>query len=495
MFKVKNFSNPILILLLGLVGFAIYLNALGGDFLIDDTTAILKNEQIHDINVFFKDHFELRPGILHDTIRVVTWHLWQDKPFYYHLLDVLTHVSCVILLFFLLNILFNNKILSFLSAFIFAIHPIHTEVVSWISGSHYAFSTFLFMASFLFYIKSDKSRYYLILAIFSFILCFFASRAVATLPLIFIGYDLFFRKITDKNKFFVKFRILVLTLLVVFSAIFIGTKFFDRNKFIHLIFQFRGFNYLIVSAKAFVYYLKILYLPVQRGLVHPFAFNVTDIQRISPAFFLSIGVVLASIVAFFKCRRSLIAVSFGIMWFFITYVPYSNIIPICNIISERYLYLPSVGSSIILAALILKVWGIINRNVTLKKFLRIIFIICLSLFLGSYIVLTVDQNYEYNNIITYWKSNITNFDDGYLVYNNLAGTYYAMGNLSNAINYCRINLMINPNQAHVWYNLGKVYMQTGDYKQAKISFENVLKVDKGYLPATNALNEIKTYAK
>lgn len=79
------------------------------------------------------------------------------------------------------------------------------------------------------------------------------------------------------------------------------------------------------------------------------------------------------------------------------------------------------------------------------------------------------RNYEYNNIIIYWESNIRNFPEGYMFYNNLAGTFYAMGDLGNAMAYCWINLMVNPDQPHVWCNLGKVYRETGNLEQAKIA--------------------------
>jgi len=486
--KLKNWG---LIGLLGLIAFAVYANSLQGDFLIDDTSAILEEKRIHNVETYFKEHFSIGPGVLVDLSKVFIWHFWGVNPYPYHLFNVLSHIGCVILLFFLCNVLFNNRTLSFLSSLIFALHPIHTEAVSWISGGPYAFSSLLFITSFIFYVKSDKSIFNLTFSIIAFGLCFFAGNSVAVLPLMFISYELFFRQRNEGNNVLYRLRVILLISLAAISLAFISLFFMRKNEFIHLIFYFRGFRYLIVVAKAFVYYLKILYLPLQRGLIHPFAFNVTNIQTISPAFFLSLAIVTAAIVAFFKCRRKFKPVSFGIIWFFITYAPYSNIIPVCNIISERYLYLPSLGFSIVLAALFLKVWEVINRNRCLRSFYRVVAIIAITLFLGSYAVLTIKRNYGYSNIITYWEGNINNFKDGYMIYNNLAGTYYQMGNLENAIAYSWINLMANPQQPHVWYNLGNVYQEKGNLKQARECFEEVLKLDKDYFPAYQALESIK----
>lgn len=491
--NLKQRPNYILILLLGLITFSIYLNSLNGDFLIDDQQGILNNEHLHDIKTYFSKYFSIHPGVFSELAYLFIWHISGPSPYYFHLFNVLIHAGCVILLFILCNILFNNVSLSFLSSLIFALHPIHTEAVSWISGGHYAFSSLFFITAMIFYVKSDRSLSFLALSVLFFALCLFVGNATATLPLMFILYDLFFRRVQDKTL--KRLRLLVLFFILIIALMFVGTFFVTRNKFIHMIFYYRGFGYLVVIAKAFAYYLKILYLPLARGLFHPFAFNTFAIQKISPAFFVAIGILVIAIFSFFRYRRSSPAVSFGIAWFLVTYAPYSNIIPVCNIISERYLYLPSAGFCILMAALFLKAWEMINKNITRQAILRLVAVASLTSFLGSYAALTVKRNFEYRNVFIYWLSNINNFPDGYIAFNNLAASFYAQGNMENAKAYCWINLMINPNQPYVWCNLGKIYRETKDLKQAKECYQEALKIDKGYYPALRALEEIKNLDK
>lgn len=487
--NLKQRSNYILILLLGLIAFSVYINSLHGNFLIDDQPGILNNARIHDFKAYFSKYFSLHPGVLDEVVRVFIWHISGANPYYFHLFYVLIHVGCVILLFILCNVLFHHVALSFLSSLIFAIHPIHTEAVSWISGGNYAFSSLFFIAAMIFYVKSERSFSFLALSVLSFALCLSVGNAASTLPIMFILYDLFFRKAQVKTLS--RMRLLVFFLILAIALLFLGTFFVSRNKFIHMIFYYRGFGYLVVIAKAFAYYLKILYLPLARGLFHSFAFNTFEIQKISPAFFVAIGILVIAIFSFFRYRRSFPALSFGIAWFLVTYAPYSNIIPVCNIISERYLYLPSAGFCILMAALFLKVWEMINKNIARQAILRLMAVASLTSFLGSYTALTIKRNFEYRNVFIYWLSNINNFPDGYLAFNNLAATFYTQGNMENAKAYCWINLMINPNQPYVWCNLGKIYRETGDLKQAKECYEETLKIDKGYYPAYKALDEIE----
>lgn len=476
-----------IIILLALISFGVYFNALSGDFLIDDQTGIINNEHFHDIKTYFTKYFSVRPAVLHDILRVACWHFAKDRPYLYHLASISFHIICVILLFILTNILFKNRTLSFLSCLIFAVHPIHTEVISWISGDNYVFSGMFFIASFIFYVKSDKSILNLTLSVILFCFCFLAGNAVSTLPLLFIIYELFFKVKKENRKGIVNLKIIILFITILISILYIGVFFVARDKFMRLIFHYRGFSYLIVVAKAFVYYLKILYMPLARGLYHPFSYNIINIHQVSPAFFLSLTILIISLAAFFRYIKRYPAVSFGIAWFFITYAPYSNIIPVCNIISERYLYLPSFGFCLLLAAVFIKAWEVINRSLSYRRIFRAIAVVTLTLFVGSYAALTIKRNYEYNDIFTYWSTNINNFPDGYVVYNNLAATYFVQGNYANAIAYCWINLLINPAQPHVWCNLGMVYHKTGDLNQAKECYLEALKIDKDYKIAKEAL--------
>jgi len=485
--------NYIIVIFLGLLSFLIYANSLHGEFLVDDYNGILANAKIHGLKTYFRDSFSLKPSVLWDTAHAFIWHIGGDNPYYFHLFNVLVNAGCVVLLFILLNNLFGNVALSFLASLIFALHPIHTEAISWISGGHYVFSSLFFIAAMIFYVKSSGSLAYLSLAVVFFGLCFFSGNAAAVLPVMFISYDLFFRRnLSKKTK---SLRVVILLLMLAIIALFMGIFFLGRNNYMHTIFNFRGASYLVVIAKALLYYLKLLYLPLQRGLYHPFGYTAVDTAKLSPEFFAAIAIILILVYLFFVCRKAASPVSFGIIWFFIAYLPYSNILPICNIVSERYMYLPSAGFSLILGWLFLKAWELINQQALHKKMLRYLAVAAISFFLGSYAALTLRHNLEYNDLFTFWETNIMNFPEGYLAYNNLAGTYYAMGEREQAIAYSWVNLMINPKQAHVWCNLGKVYREKGDLKMAEECYRQALEIDKSFMPACAGLEDINKLKK
>lgn len=489
----KKLSNLILAAILALISVAIYFNSLHGEFLIDDQAGILNNNRIHDLKSYLSNHIKFVPGALWELIYAFCWAVSGPDTFCYHFLIVLANAGCVVLIFLLCSGLFKDTALAFLAALIFSLHPIHTEAVCWISAGHYVVSSFFYILTLLFYARSNRSMLNFILALISFVLCVLIGNTASGLPAMLVIYELFFREKNGREKISRRFRLLALFLIILIGFVLMSTTFIGRNKFMHKIFYFRGPSYLIVVGKALVYYLKIIYLPLQRGLYHPFAYTSINTHKISPAFFLSLAVIITGIFSFFRCLKNHKPVSLGIAWFFINYLPFSNIIPVCNIVSERYVYLASFGLILILAYLFLLVWKMINRNNRYRRFLRIAAMLSLSLFLLSYAILTVKRNREYNDIITYWETNINNFPDGFMAYNNLAGTYYALGESEQALAYSWVTLMINKDQPHVWCNLGKVYREQGNLKMSIYCYKEALKIDKSFSPAIKALKELEDY--
>ena len=56
--------------------------------------------------------------------------IWQLNPFGYHLTDLMLHISVSVLVFFFVLFLTSGKqVVAWLSAVIFAIHPIHIKII------------------------------------------------------------------------------------------------------------------------------------------------------------------------------------------------------------------------------------------------------------------------------------------------------------------------------------------------------------------------------
>lgn len=123
--------------------FIVYFNSLEGQFISDDVEAILTNPNVNNINTVSIQ------GIVSPLIH----QRFGNNPFPYHLASLILHSINTILVFFLL-LTFFNEIPAFVGASIFAVNPIHTEAVSWISGQGYEWLALFVLMTILMYRKA-----------------------------------------------------------------------------------------------------------------------------------------------------------------------------------------------------------------------------------------------------------------------------------------------------------------------------------------------------
>lgn len=146
---VGNYSKYACHLIIGAFAMVCYINSVQGDFVFDDTEAILSNKDINPENPLlevFSDDFwgaKLNSKKSHKSYRPLTiitfrWNYWLAgglHPFGFHLVNVLLHAAASMLYLEVCSKLLNGyqkKITSsaFLAAFLFSVHPAHVENVS-----------------------------------------------------------------------------------------------------------------------------------------------------------------------------------------------------------------------------------------------------------------------------------------------------------------------------------------------------------------------------
>lgn len=113
----------------------VYLNALHNPFVYDDYHTVVENRSIlHPA--------DLRALVLHDVTRpiinvsyAIDCAVWGAAPFGFHVTNVLLHMINVVLLFLLAWQLAGGAVLvAFAAAALFAVHPMMTEAVGYVSG-------------------------------------------------------------------------------------------------------------------------------------------------------------------------------------------------------------------------------------------------------------------------------------------------------------------------------------------------------------------------
>ena len=130
------------------LGALIYANTLNGEFVYDDLRQIVRNTLIQDGSKFWQamtsDVWAFKGG---DEASSNYWRpsfvFWMILNFRFfglnvvgwHLTNILLHLAVVALAFLLLRRLHVSRAVAGAIALLFAVHPVHTESVAWISGA------------------------------------------------------------------------------------------------------------------------------------------------------------------------------------------------------------------------------------------------------------------------------------------------------------------------------------------------------------------------
>uniref|UniRef100_A0A8C7WBH0 dolichyl-phosphate-mannose--protein mannosyltransferase n=2 Tax=Oncorhynchus mykiss TaxID=8022 RepID=A0A8C7WBH0_ONCMY len=145
-----------------------YSNSLHGEFVHDDVWAISNNPDVRPgsslQNIFTNDFWGKRmaDNTSHKSYRplcILTFKLnillGGMTPLYFHVVNVCLHCAVTCLLMHTCDrCVFDDPRLAFLTALLFAVHPIHTEAVSGIVGRADVLACMLFLLAFLSYVRS-----------------------------------------------------------------------------------------------------------------------------------------------------------------------------------------------------------------------------------------------------------------------------------------------------------------------------------------------------
>jgi tetratricopeptide (TPR) repeat protein len=209
-FRIKSY-------ILIIIGFVFYANSSLNQYALDDSIAIEQNDYVKqgisgigkimttDAYDCFYRHQGADPkaqysGGRYRPLCYVTFAIEQslfgDSPFIRHLVNILCYMACIFVIFYFLSEFLLKKTpgggdMAFLSALLFAIHPLHTEVVANIKSLDEILSLTLIISTFIFSLKylASKKKKDLVIGLACFLLSLFAKEYAITLvvllPLLF----------------------------------------------------------------------------------------------------------------------------------------------------------------------------------------------------------------------------------------------------------------------------------------------------------------------
>lgn len=376
-YKKHSFYFPFLLIVLSVL--SVYIPSFSGEFIHDDISLVKKNEYLrewHSIGSYLsqEDGYDIysgghtgyyRPLInLSYTLDYTIWGIYAPG---FRLTNLILHIlTCFVLLYFF-NLFLHNKNISLLLTLIFAIHPVNTETVSWITSRNNILVTLFGILSLLFYIRSyTNGKYYeylLSIIFFSFAL-FSKEFGLMLLPVFFLYQRLFKNR---KGSVFIELREYLPFILIALIY------FVLRQNVTGVVITPQGssdyFSKIYHVPYVFFLNLKMIFLPVN---LHCFITRYPDVFFNTRTIFSITGLILLFILMCIYRKKHLFI--FSVVAFFIAIFPVLGIVKTSatSIIAMRWLYFPLPFILLLLALPLEKLYEY-NPRLILVLFIPVIF--------------------------------------------------------------------------------------------------------------------------
>ncbi len=490
------------ILLLAVLVFSIYYDSFNNSFIWDDHAFIEENPSIRKLDMrhiasFFSDKNATSSNerLSGDVWRPLTilsfavdYKFWKLNPRYYHIENTIFHILNAILVYILMVLICENITAAFIAALVFGIHPVQTEAVTWISGRANVLFLFFGLSSFLCHIKNRINRtgvFWYSLSVIFFTLGLLSKEMAIILPLILILYDIHFYSLPKKrSNYYAPFFLISFSYIVArFSVL---GRFAQRDTWWG---ESMLYNILTVF-KAVAGYLRLLVFPanLRTGYLVDISKSIGEKDAI-------LAIMVLSLVIFlyiWKFRNKKV-MSFYILWFFVTLIPVSNIIPFKTIMAERFLYLPSIAFAAIFGILFSKIIEKFKSNIILRSITMFI----LAAILIFYGLATITRNIEWRNELIFGLKEVARSPSNPRCHYNLglaymkeaeknshskdmSDSYYAL-----AIKEFNETTKLMPDHQLAYINSGDVYNRLGLYNLAIENFKHAISIEENYAAYNN----------
>ena len=504
----------------------LFIENFSADFTYDDYVTILGDPRIAHMHLGdLFDIGDINFGWRRQVRRLtfmIDYALFGSSPTGYHLHNLLWHVLSVALFYVFVRILSQRVGISLLATLIFAIHPIHVEVVTNITNRKELLCMAFLLAAFIAYdgfIRGigPKRWRWLTGCLVAWILALFSKQVAIVLPLYLIAYEYLF--VPKEQRVLTRNRILLLNGTLLSGIIFITFVLLVvdlENLKDSLNFKgYRGeptlFSVGITSARVFWRYVELLVWPTTVCPHH-----VVDLSRsvLEPTTLVSWVGLLALVVMVFLVAPRWPLLAFGFFWFLISYLPISNLIPTSFMLADRYMYIPSAGFCILLASF----------GETLYQKLRLgfpryavpVIAVLGSLVIAGYSLKTVSYNSHWKNEGRIWQYALgctsspwvnTNLGNHYYrageytkairelstaielgfadAYDGRGNVFFAMNNYEEAMRDYVLAIAFKPGWPKAYYDRGLVFFQLELYLKAIEDYTRALELDPNYSEAYN----------
>jgi tetratricopeptide (TPR) repeat protein len=411
-------------LLLAATAVAAYAASLLAAFQFDDYNVIVRDPAVHGWGALAEELARgLRPVL--KASYTLSWTLGDGAPAAFAAFNIVVHALNTVLLYFIgLRLAARWKpgleAAVLFAALLFALHPVQTEAVTYLSGRSTSLAATFYLGALLVYLRHGP----LWASLGLFVLACGSKETALVLPAALLLCDRGF--VRRQAPFWVlALAFLAAALLHERYARFFEFAFSQRGIAENLLTQVQGVGYL-VSRLFLPHRLNIdPALPSLLGWDAALAFQGAAL----------VGLLLLGIHSFKKRPW----IGFGILWFVVHLAPTNSLVPRIDVANERQLYLAWWGLAFALSIQL--------ALVACRK--RILAAVLLSALAG----LSISRQLEYRSEVALWEAAVREAPWNARAYNNLGYARLQAGDREGALRAYREALAFDPRDETARYNL------------------------------------------
>jgi tetratricopeptide (TPR) repeat protein len=460
-------------LIVVLVAAVAYAATLGYELVWDDTLLIQQSWRLHDwrqLPALLTAHFWAEVGEASQYYRplitltfFVDLQVWGLRPLGFHLTNVLAHVAATLAVLVVARRVVDGELAAAVCAVAFALHPLHTESVSFVSGRTDVIAALFFLLALIAYDRGlDEARWrWMGWSLVAYLLAALAKEVAITLPLVLglwdrlVRGDLRGRDAVSRAAgryaayaavagVYFALRTLALGGLAETSAAGWGSL------------VTRVLTTVTITAR----YVWLTVVPYPSSAFYAVA---PDTVPPGPVWWLAAAALVAALGVTIWAARRAPAAGFGACWFWVTVAPSGlvNLLPLPSpIMAERFLYLPSVGFCLVVGWVAGRFLGVSGSG----RALTVLPLPSLALAAGllAYAVLTLWRNEDWRDEHRLYSRMVETSPTAALPLINLAFVEMPRGEIASANRHLREAVRLAPGNPRAHAGLGVTETMLGD---------------------------------
>ena len=470
--------------LAALLSVVVYLNALNNPFVYDDHDTVVANPSLVDPSnlQFVLVHSPFRPvvNVSYAFDRV----LWGMQPFGFHLSNVILHALVVALLYALSSVALadararigppngageesRDRWWAFTAAALFAVHPLMSEAVGYVSGRSEVLCAVFFVGALL------VSRVALLHGGIAWagvamlwLLALLSKEVALVFPLVMLAYDWLLLPDSVSNRSARVFRLYLpcVVLLIVAGAYRLSRASGPMSTDAPLL-------NLWTQSIVIWRYIALAVAPVDQSIMHSVhrVTSLVDVKALVAVLALVMVIVTATLV-----RHTRPLASFGLLWFLVAIAPSSSVVALREGMAEHRVYLASAGLFIALAAIVSEAFSRARARPGFG------YSVALTAGLAVLGVWTVGRNEVWGDPARLWGEATVHAAGMWEPHYALADVLRESGDCQSAIREYQTVVKLRPLHRDAFTNLGICLARAGRWDEAEAALRRALEIDPGF---------------